>query len=127
MTAWETAVCQRAVEAFGKEHQLIICMEEMAELTKELTKHLRGRDNLPQIAKEMADVEIMLEQLKLLFDLRGAVADAKEAKLIRLQEMSAKREKEVAEIKAIMANWIEADIKRCDALHFTIPMTETPE
>lgn len=127
MTAWETAVCQRAVEAFGKEHQLIICMEEMAELTKELTKHLRGRDNLPQIAEEMADVEIMLEQLKFLFDLRGAVADAKEAKLIRLQEMSAKREKEVAEIKAIMANWIEADIKRRDALRFTIPMTETPE
>ena len=33
MTPWETAVCQRAVEAYGKEHQLIICMEEMAELT----------------------------------------------------------------------------------------------
>lgn len=127
MTAWETAVCQRAVEAFGKEHQLIICMEEMAELTKELTKHLRGRDNIPQIAEEVADVEIMLEQLKILFDLRDAVADAKEAKLIRLQEMSAKREKEVAEIKAIMANWIEADIKRCEGLHFTIPLTENPE
>ena len=68
MTTWETAVCQRAValEAFGKEHQLIICMEEMAELTKELTKHLRGRDNIPQIAEEVADVEIMLEQLKIL-------------------------------------------------------------
>ena len=38
MTPWETAVCQRAVEAYGKEHQLIICMEEMAELTKELSK-----------------------------------------------------------------------------------------
>lgn len=38
MTAWETAVCKRAVDAYGKEHQLIICMEEMAELTKELTK-----------------------------------------------------------------------------------------
>ena len=35
MTAWETAVCQRAVEAFGKEHQLIICMEEMAELLQQ--------------------------------------------------------------------------------------------
>ena len=42
MTPWETAVCQRAVEAYGKEHQLIICMEEMAELTKELSKNLRG-------------------------------------------------------------------------------------
>lgn len=42
MTPWETAVCQRAVEAYGKEHQLIICMEEMAELTKELSKNLRA-------------------------------------------------------------------------------------
>lgn len=86
MTPWETAVCQRAVDTYGEEPQLIICMEEMAELTKELTKHLRGRDNLPQIAEEVADVEIMLEQVKLLFDLRDAVADAKEAKLLRLRE-----------------------------------------
>ena len=42
MTPWETAVCQRAVEAYGKEHQLIICMEEMAELTKELSKKTSG-------------------------------------------------------------------------------------
>lgn len=50
MTAWETAVCKRAVDAYGKEHQLIICMEEMAELTKELTKNLRGRRNLQDIS-----------------------------------------------------------------------------
>ncbi len=52
MTTWETAVCQRsAVEAFGKEHQLIICMEEMAELTKELTKHLRGVTTSPRLQR----------------------------------------------------------------------------
>lgn len=86
MTPWETAVCQRAVEAYGKEHQLIICMEEMAELTKELSKNLRGHNNLQEIAEEVADVEIMLGQVKLLFDLKEAAADAKEAKLLRLRE-----------------------------------------
>ena len=77
MTAWETAVCKRAVEAYGKEHQLIICMEEMAELTKELTKNLRGRRNLQDISEEVADVEIMLEQVKVIFDLKEEVSEAK--------------------------------------------------
>lgn len=86
MTPWETAVCQRAVEAYGKEHQLIICMEEMAELTKELTKNLRGRRNLQDISEEVADVEIMLEQVKVIFDLKEEVSEAKEAKLLRLQK-----------------------------------------
>lgn len=86
MTPWETAVCQRAVDAYGKPHQLIICMEEMAELSKELSKNLRGHNNLQEIAEEVADVEIMLEQIKLLFDLREYVAKAKEAKLLRLRE-----------------------------------------
>ncbi|OUP27334.1 hypothetical protein [Faecalibacterium sp. An192] len=86
MTAWETAVCQRAIDAYGKDHQLIICMEEMAELTKELSKNLRGHNNLQEIAEEVADVEVMLEQVKLIFHLREAAIEAKEAKLLRLRE-----------------------------------------
>ena len=38
MIDWMTAVCKRAVDTWGKHHQLTICMEEMAELTKELSK-----------------------------------------------------------------------------------------
>lgn len=86
MTAWETAVCQRAIDAYGKGPQLIICMEEMAELTKELSKNLRGHNNLQEIAEEVADVEIMLEQIKLIFTSREATAEVKEAKLLRLHK-----------------------------------------
>lgn len=86
MTNWETAVCQRAVAACGKEHQLIICMEEMAELTKELSKHIRGQENDLCVAEEIADVEIMLEQLKLIFDIRTDVERVKDEKLIRLDQ-----------------------------------------
>ena len=80
MREWMTAVCQRAVDAWGKQSQLVICMEETAELTKELSKNLRGQDNDLGIAEEIADVEIMLEQLKLIFDIRPDVENMKKRK-----------------------------------------------
>ena len=103
MTAWETAVCKRAVEAYGKEHQLIICMEEMAELTK----NLRGRRNFQDISEEVADVEIMLEQVKLLFDLKEAAADAKEAKLLRLRERIIKDTGEQDYSTSLCRKWLD--------------------
>ena len=39
-------------------------IEEMSELSKEICKFKRGKDNFLEIADEMADVYIMLEQLK---------------------------------------------------------------
>ena len=93
MKDWPTAVCQRAVSTWGKEHQLIICMEEMAELTKEISKNLRGHDNDLGLAEEIADVEIMLEQLKLIFSIRTDVVCIKNEKLIRLDRRI--RDKEV--------------------------------
>ncbi len=107
MTPWETAVCQRAVKAYGKDHQLIICMEEMAELTKELSKNLRGHNNLQEIAEEVADVEIMLEQVKLLFDLKEAAADAKEAKLLRLRERIIKDTGEQDYSTSLCRKWLD--------------------
>ncbi len=75
-----------AVKAKGKEHQLIVCMEEMAELTKELTKNIRGSKNTTNISEEMADVEIMLEQLRVIFGNRSEVDTIKAEKLIRLAD-----------------------------------------
>lgn len=86
MNQWGTEVCQRAIETWGRQAQLIICMEEMAELTKELSKNLRGRDNGLAIAEEVADVEIMLEQIKLMFDIHKDVERVKNEKLLRLEQ-----------------------------------------
>ena len=80
MTKCETAICQLAVNVYGKTSQCTVCMEEMAELTKELSKNLRGQDNAAQIA----DVEIMLEQLKLMFSIRDEVTQQRTVKLQRL-------------------------------------------
>lgn len=75
---------QLAVNVYGKTSQCTVCMEEMAELTKELSKNLRGQDNAAHIAEEIADVEIMLEQLKLMFSIRDEVTQQRTVKLQRL-------------------------------------------
>ena len=73
-----------AVRAYGKQSQLVMAMEEMSELTKELSKNLRGADNAKALAEEIADVEIMLEQLKLMFNIRDEVTQQRTVKLQRL-------------------------------------------
>lgn len=75
-----------AVSAYGKQSQLIMAMEEMAELTKELSKNIRGTKNVSAISEEMADVEIMLEQLKVIFANRSEVDRMRCCKLDRLAE-----------------------------------------
>ena len=86
MTKCETAICQLAVNVYGKTSQCTVCMEEMAELTKELSKNLRGQDNAAHIAEEIADVEIMLEQLKVIFRNRALVDRIRANKLVRLSD-----------------------------------------
>lgn len=88
-------ICRAALEAFGAEAQMVMAIEEMSELTKELCKHRRGRDNVEAIAEEIADVEIMLCQMVMLFDCAGQVEKFRRYKLERL----AGRIKEVKEEK----------------------------
>lgn len=79
-------ICRAALEAFGAEAQMVMAIEEMSELTKELCKHRRGRDNVEAIAEEIADVEIMLRQMVILFDCAGQVEPFRRYKLERLAE-----------------------------------------
>lgn len=63
----DAEVLQRALDTYGSTLQIVVMMEEMSELQKELCKYLRGRGSFEHIAEEIADVEIMLEQMKMLF------------------------------------------------------------
>ena len=56
--------------------QTMVAIEEMSELTKELVKQMRGRDNKDAIAEEMADVEIMMCQLRLMYGIKTTDRDA---------------------------------------------------
>ena len=79
-------ICRAALEAFGERAQVTMAIEEMSELTKELCKRCRGRENVEAIAEEIADVEIMLQQLVMLFDCAGQVETFRRYKLERLAE-----------------------------------------
>lgn len=56
----------------------------MAELTKEISKSIRGVDNSSAISEEIADVEIMLEQLRVIYHNRSEIDTIKADKLRRL-------------------------------------------
>lgn len=79
-------ICRRALEAFGAQAQVMMAIEEMSELTKELCKNGRGQESTTHIAEEIADVEIMLCQMKMLFDCPGQVETFRRYKLERLAE-----------------------------------------
>jgi len=54
----------------GEAHQLTVVVEELAELTKEVTKRIRnGGGNDVHICEEIADVELVLAELKLMVPL----------------------------------------------------------
>lgn len=84
MILHDNAICQAALETFGKELQMTMAIEEMSEPTKELCKNSRGQENTPHIAEEIADVEIMLQQLVILFDCKETVDKYRQYKLERL-------------------------------------------
>ena len=73
-----------AIEHYGKEMQENQCIEECAELIQAINKKHRGLEhNLPE---EIADVEICLEQLKIINNCAVDVENFKTAKLKRLKE-----------------------------------------
>lgn len=59
---------KEVIEHYTPVHQLDIAIEEMSELTKEICKYKRGFDNRESIIEEIADVIIMMEQLRVIFD-----------------------------------------------------------
>lgn len=81
----EKEIYQKALDKW-QEKQIFMVFEEMAELQKELCKSLRGKENRVEIAEEIADVEIVLGQMKLLFGIEEGVEKYKKLKLQRLEE-----------------------------------------
>lgn len=80
-----TDIYMKLEAQFGRDHQLAVAIEECAELQKELTKAIRGKENDMRISEEIADVEICLDQLKMFYDPSGLNVELfKEFKLKRL-------------------------------------------
>jgi len=83
MTAQEHAVYKLALKGYGIEKQMVKCVEELSELQKELCKHILAEDNLEHITEEIADVESMLDQMKM-----GLGIGTYEVDAVKSQKMS---------------------------------------
>jgi len=80
----ERKLYESAVIQWGRNSQLAMVQEECAELIAAIS-HLRRRNSLEELLGEIADVEIMLGQLRIMFG--DADIDAiKKAKLERLAQ-----------------------------------------
>lgn len=80
------AVYSDALDVFGGDTQLIVAVEELSECQKEICKVLRVDGDLEHLAEEVADATIMLEQVRLMFDINDATCRHMDAKIERLKK-----------------------------------------
>lgn len=79
-----TGILKATIHKYGAENQENMCIEECAELIHAINKKHRGKPH--NIAEEIADVEIVLEQVKMINGCYGEVDEIKRQKLARLSD-----------------------------------------
>lgn len=84
--AERVAVYESAVARNGILLQAIVALEELSEAQKEICKLLREEGNLDHLAEEVADATIMLEQLRIMFDINDRVCSYMDEKVQRLKD-----------------------------------------
>ena len=75
---------RKAIDTWGVDSQIEMIVEECAELIHAIKKWERGRASHEDVISELADVEIMCEQARLIFD-ADSIDEVKQGKLKRLQ------------------------------------------
>ena len=81
-------ILQRALAKYGQRRQMRKCQEECAELIVAINHYLENPLNgtVADVYEELADVEIMLNQMSLIFNTRGLVTLFLKRKIERLAE-----------------------------------------
>ena len=75
-----------ALFAYGLEAQMVVAIEELSEVQKELCKVLRSKGDMDHLAEEIADATIMLEQMRYFLDLNDLVCRKMDEKVKRLDD-----------------------------------------
>jgi len=83
----EKTIYERALEKWGIETQIKMCIEELSELIQTLVKYGRkiNGSSKDDLAEEIADVELMIEQMKFAFDIHKDTEEWKNEKIQRLE------------------------------------------
>lgn len=83
---------EAALERWGPELQSRKSIEEIGEFLVEWARLDGPREDVEAFADEIADVTIMLEQLRIIHDINDLVCEHMDQKILRLQERLAKPE-----------------------------------
>ena len=78
---------REAIKVYGKDNQIEMIIEECSELIMALQKNKRynTKDTYINVCEEIADVDIMIEQAKMMFD-DDLINHIKKQKIERLKE-----------------------------------------
>lgn len=80
-------VLNKAIDTYGPNAQKLKAIEELGELIQAIAKYENGIGYRASVIEEIADVEIMLEQLKLIYFItENEVETVKEYKVERLNQ-----------------------------------------
>lgn len=91
--------CVNAIKHFGTFKQQDKALEEMHELGQAILKFRNHEDVIEHVAEEIADVEIMIEQLRMMFGIDEMIAWKKELKIRRLlSKITDEREKGIEDL-----------------------------
>ena len=80
------SIYTNALITYGEVVQMVVAVEELSECQKEICKFLRGYGSASNLAEEIADATIMLEQLQYIFGLNNLVCQKMDEKIGRLDE-----------------------------------------
>lgn len=93
----QTLIMKNAISFFGRERQTHKAIEELCELSVALSHYnfcdlsttllQSNKNNMEDVLNEIADVEIMIEQLKFMFGGRGRIERIINEKINRLENM----------------------------------------
>lgn len=92
MQEFET-LCEEIAKHYGENNQLNQLQEELAELIKAVNKYRRDEDNIDNLIEEIADVEIMLQQIKYLLHLNPEYLEMSRINKLLRQKRRIKEEK----------------------------------
>lgn len=102
----EGKIIIKAIGEFGSGYQIGVAQEECAELISALSKYRRSTGNRKMsqrdrkriernVAEEMADVQIMIDELNIIMDNYIEMSQIKHGKLLRLEKRIAAHKKNV--------------------------------
>lgn len=102
-TEREARILEKAVNTYGAQAQIDMMIEEMSELTKALCKYRREQTDstFEDVLEEMADVQIMLNQMALIF------SDFNEQEIAKLERLEMRLDKKASEVSPDWDNALE--------------------